>query len=801
MVDLNVLMVGLSAGQAQTCQALLQAEFSGLQVVQLAGQDHWTEDYPAGGYQIGLVACPPDSLQALAFLTANNFGARAPVIALVDGFDPEWVNRLLAAGADRVIPFDLLESMLLECVVSLPSLGEGEPEHVGATIENSAVDLNANVQKLLGAQNFFESVLFNLPAMLVVLGLDGRIIVFNRRCEEVSGYTAMEVQGRLISDIFLLPEEKQGVQDAFEKLRQGQFPLNHQNCWLTKDGKIRQIIWSNAAGMLDEHGNVILIVGMGQDITVEVNQRNELRELEGRFERIFHASPIGIALVRFRDKTVLNANKNLLYVLGRNREEVVGRPADQIGLFPEQGAREILDLVARQGPLTNREWRVIGKGRRSLHVLVSLETIEWGRELVVMVIVRDITERVQSEEKIRRLNEELERRVLERTRALEAINREMQAEVEYRKAIESSSQRINQIIWELPEVVAMCDLGGWFQYLNKAGRKLYGLNEIEPISHISVYQTYPSDLVDRVRHEVSPQVLETGMWHGELELRLLDGRRIPIMQTILAHHNRSGEIEFFSTIIRDITEEKLVAEQINRAYQTEKEMGHVRASFFSMTSHQFRTPLSAILSSAELLEYYSDQWDPEKRQHHLRLIQEQVQLLNGMLNDILDIGHLEMKSTEVELQTVDVCDVVGRSVENCVAADGENHRFNFECVDYPLPALSAPHLIDRVFDNLLSNAIKYSPSGTQVDVCVRAKDGWAVIEVADTGIGIPADDLPLLYQPFYRAGNAGNVSGSGLGLMIVRRTLELIGGEIRIESRLNIGTRAEVRIPLRVGSE
>jgi PAS domain S-box-containing protein len=498
MNDLNVLMVGLSAVQARTCAGILQSEFSELQVVKIAHQDRYD---PAGGYQVALVACPPDSVQLLDFLISNMFAVGMRVVALVENFDPAWVNRLLAAGADRVIPLDCLENVLLDCVVSLQSAASGVLDPASGVLEMAGdygdyaqnpaeVNLETQVQKLLGAQNFYESILSNLPLMLVVLGLDGRIVIFNRRCEEVSGYTAAEVRGRLVSDIFLLPEEKQGVLDVFKKLNRGQFPINHQNSWLTKDGKTRLIDWSNAT-MLDSFGNVIFIVGMGQDITAEVNQRNELRELEARFEHIFHASPVGIAVIRYRDMTVLNANKNLLHVLGYSYEEIVGLPADQVNLFPEQAAREILDFVARQGPITNREWRLVGKGRRSLHVIVSMETLDWGKELVVLVIVRDITERVHAEEKIRRLNEELERRVLERTRALEAINREMQAEVEYRKAIESSSQRINQIIWELPDVIATCEPGGRFQYINKAGRRLYGLTEIEPVSDMSVYQMYP----------------------------------------------------------------------------------------------------------------------------------------------------------------------------------------------------------------------------------------------------------------------------------------------------------------------
>ena len=170
-----------------------------------------------------------------------------------------------------------------------------------------------------------------------------------------------------------------------------------------------------------------------------------------------------------------------------------------------------------------------------------------------------------------------------------------------------------------------------------------------------------------------------------------------------------------------------------------------------------------------------------------------------MQQKILDIGRLEMKSDEIKLQPVDVCEIVGRRVEDCATVDDHRHSFSFDCVQDALPALSAPHLIDRVIDNLLSNAVKYSPQGTRVGIRVWPENGWAVIVVEDSGIGIPEAELPLLFTPFYRAGNSGDVSGSGLGLLIVKRSLELIGGEVRLESRLNIGTRVEVRIPLSNG--
>jgi len=798
MQQLEVLMVGLPAELSRICQISLSDHFPGMRFQSIAARERWTVDAPVDGFRLALVNCSGEYRHGLAFISSNVIGAGIPVVALVDGFEPERVNHLLAAGADRVIPLDLAEHLLPGCIQSLLDsawAGQHQTAEESEPYASAAVDMKAQLQKLIGAQNFFESVLFNLPVMLVVLGLDGQIIVFNGKCEEVTGYTAAEMRGRLVSDVVLLPEEVNGVEEVFEDLRQGRFPIAHENAWLTKDGRPRQILWANTA-LLDSAGKVIFIVGMGQDITEEVNRRNELRELENRFERIFHASPVGIGLVRFKDRIVIDANENLLGLLGRNREEVVGQLADQIGLFPEQGLRELLDMVARQGPIDNHEWRMMGKGRKPVHILVSMEIVEWDQQIVVLVIVRDISDRVQAEEKIRRLNDELERRVLERTRALEAIKREMQAEVEYRKAIEHSSQRINQIIWELPDVIAMCDVGGYFQFINKAGRRLYGLSEIEPVTHMSVYQTYPVEELERVRAEIVPQVWRNGIWRGETELQLLDGVRIPIMQTILAHYDKNGEIDFFSTIIRDITEEKQAAEQIKLAYQAEKELGQLRSSFFAMTSHQFRTPLSAILSSAELLEHYSGQWEPEKRLLHLRRIQDQVQLLNEMLNDILDIGRLEMKTDEIGLETVDICKVIKNILESYSMVDNGNHPLIFSCVEGSLWVRSVPRLIDRVVENLLSNAVKYSAPGARVDVRVWAKDEWAVIEVEDNGIGIPAEELPMVFQPFYRAQNAGDVSGSGLGLMIVKRTLDLIGGEVRIESMLNAGTRVEVRIPL-----
>lgn len=800
MPELRIATIGLDSKTMRHCEQVLGVVLAGSRV------DHYPYDgVVEGETSIVLVGCPRGVDAGLRFFWEA--GRYMFKIALVDDFEPLWVNRLLSMGADRVVPLDELESVLPE-ILANPALMIPDPS-AGDPIRNSDEEQRhfspniASVQLsyLLSTQNFLESTFFNVPAMLCVLDLEGRFILFNRMCEEVSGYRADEVKGRLLGDLFLLPEEKERVMAVFKRLSEGELNLNVQNAWLTKDGRIRQIQWTNAAALLDLHGKPKYVLGMGQDVTENQSRLRALQEWENRFERVFHASPIGIMIVRYRDMVVQDANDSLLRILDREREKVVGRPADRCGLFPQQRAGEIIEQVYRSGPVNDREWRIVTAKKKFAHVLVSLELIEWSQELAALVMVRDISERVQAEENIRMLNEELERRILERTRALEAINREKQAEVEYRKAIESSSERLSRIIWETPDIIAMNEPGGRLIYVNKAGRRLFGLGDTQPLGSMTVYETYPPDQLERVRQEVVPTVREQGLWKGEIELMIPDGRRIAVQQTILAHRGSDGHIDFFSTIIRDITDEKMAAERIRRAYEAEKEVGQMQSNFFTTTSHQFRTPLSTILSSAELLEHYAGRWDREKCNTHLDRIKDQVNHLTHLINAMLDYARLEFQVDQKEVADLDLCKVIDRCVQIAETADQQRHPIQVDCYTDFLPVRTAPYLIEQMLECLLSNAMKYSPPGSTIQLRAYPAGDWILVEVEDQGIGIPDEDLPFLFESFFRGSNIGDTQGNGIGMMIVRRAVDLMGGQIQVDSKLNIGTCVTVRIPVRENVE
>ena len=228
--------------------------------------------------------------------------------------------------------------------------------------------------------------------------------------------------------------------------------------------------------------------------------------------------------------------------------------------------------------------------------------------------------------------------------------------------------------------------------------------------------------------------------------------------------------------------------------EKERQLGELKTRFVSMTSHEFRTPLSAILSSAEMLETYGDRWDPERRMDHLERIRSAAGSMTRMLDDILVIGRAEagvLRPSPVRMRLDDFCQ---RLVETLSHSSANSHQIRYSWNGDPQVALDE-RLLSHVLGNLLANAIKYSPPGSEVHFEVEALNDHCRFFVKDQGIGIPAEDIPRLFESFYRASNVSHMKGSGLGLAVVKRAVEVQGGSIQIQSELGRGTEISVNIP------
>ena len=246
----------------------------------------------------------------------------------------------------------------------------------------------------------------------------------------------------------------------------------------------------------------------------------------------------------------------------------------------------------------------------------------------------------------------------------------------------------------------------------------------------------------------------------------------------------------------DITQRKQAEAELLRTLAREKELGQLRSNFVSMVSHEFRTPLGVIQSSAEILEDYLDQLETAERQEHLQSIRKNTRRMAGLMEEVLligsfDAGKMDFKAVPLELETF-----VRRLVEEVLSATDRRCPIELSLAEIPAEIQADKRLLRHIFTNLLTNAVKYSSPGQFVRFEIGCDKSEIVCAIRDQGIGIPEADREWLFNAFHRGHNVSDHPGTGLGLVIVKRCVDLHGGSIKVESRLGEGTTVFVRLPI-----
>lgn len=235
-------------------------------------------------------------------------------------------------------------------------------------------------------------------------------------------------------------------------------------------------------------------------------------------------------------------------------------------------------------------------------------------------------------------------------------------------------------------------------------------------------------------------------------------------------------------------------DELARALVAERELGELKSRFVAMASHEFRTPLTAVLSSASLIEKYPGGDQQDKRQKHLDRIKSSVKHLNDILEEFLSVGRLEEGKVETRPVATDVARLLTDTSNDMQALLKPGQRIEpaFDCA---MPVWLDPSLLRKMVVNLLSNALKYSGPDTVVGLSAACRDGYLTLTVQDQGIGISDEDQQHLFERFFRAKNATNVAGTGLGLHIVGRYVDLMRGQVSLHSELNKGTTVTIQLP------
>ncbi|MCI0709888.1 MAG: PAS domain S-box protein [Chloroflexi bacterium] len=370
--------------------------------------------------------------------------------------------------------------------------------------------------------------------------------------------------------------------------------------------------------------------------------------------------------------------------------------------------------------------------------------------------------------------------------SLQAVERQLQeSESRYRTLLEGASV-----------AMLVIDDEGVIKLVNRRTILLFGYDKEELIAkHFHVllpghFRELHGKL--EARYWLNPTSRPMGYGAHFTALRK-DGSEFPA--DIALSHLQIDNAPHVVAFISDLTD-RLEADRLQQELEKEKELRQLKSRFLSMVAHDFRTPLTLIMSTAGMLRMMEGKIETNQRIEQLNKIDHQVNTLSQLLDEISFINKNEMAGYRLDLMPIDVCIFLQQKSEELQNAFQKPMTFQISCPDTAPLLLLDELLINKIFSNLISNAIKYCDEHTgEVNIGFEILEDWVKVSVHDNGIGIPEKDQRYVFEAFHRGENVGSIKGSGLGLMIVKQSIEAHGGRIEFNSVPGEGSTFTVYLP------
>ncbi|NER52390.1 MAG: PAS domain S-box protein [Symploca sp. SIO1A3] len=606
------------------------------------------------------------------------------------------------------------------------------------------------------------------PRAIFTLDLQERVKIWNPAAERMFGWTEAEVLDR--PNPVMTDEDGADYQAIWRDILAGIAPPSLEVRRRKKDGSPIDIIFS-AAPLNDNEDKISGLVAVVADITEQKRTSEQVRLLQSVVVNTNDAVIITEAeSIDFPGPRILYVNQAFTTMTGYSLEEVLGQtPRLLQGPKTDRGALDrIRSALSRWESFTVE---VINYRKDGTEFWVEFGVVpvadKQGQYTHWISVQRDITERRRTE-----------------------------------AALRQSEERFRSLIENALDIITILAPDGTIHYENPSVEKILGYSPQDLIGENFFAYIHPDDLANiypilnqALSNSEETHPIEFRRRHQDGQWRTFEAlpKALSFSQTAqsLVDSDSSPTIVMNS---RDITERKRL-DEVRLALEREKELSALKTRLFSMVSHEFRTPLSTVLAAAQLLETSPRAWEnPEKRQRNLRRIQDSVKNMVQLLDDILTINRAETGKLEFNPEWLDL-EKFGRNfLEEMQLSAGIQHTLTFVCRGENTVVYADKKLLRSIFANIISNAIKYSPTGGQIQCSLTFEVQSVQIQIRDRGLGIPAEEQKQLFEPFYRGKNVRYIEGTGLGLVVVQKCVDLHGGSIEIASQAGRGTTVTVRL-------
>ena len=670
-------------------------------------------------------------------------------------------------------------------------------------------ETNILINSVAGYRNYLNRIIAAMGDALLVTSNSGIIETINQATESLLGYSVEEISGKHISQFIkstdFLPQDHQLC-----LLSESEHLQNIEAVCYTKNQEEIFVAFSCSAIKSEVEG-LYNFIYVGRDITERKRAELELRRQNRRSQLL--------ATITLKIRQSLDLEEILQTTVNEVRSLLQVDRVLILRVFPDgTGSAVVTESVVSHLPsLLNRQFlpeifpieyhQMYRKGRiQAIEALENaqispchaqfLEDLGIQSKLVVPIIYADelwgllIAHQCNSQRTWDNFEIELLQQLANQAAITISQSQLLQAVQESEKQFRQLTENINEVFWLFdPDKNQVL-------YISPAYEKLWGYHRESLYKH-------PQSWLDAVYQEDREVVIAAvekshqGQEFFNQEYRIIStdgslhwiwGREFPI-------HNERGEIYRIAGIAENITDRKQAEEEINKSLEQEKELNELKSSFISMVSHEFRTPLSTILLSSELLQNYSHKWDQTKKNKAFKRIHSSVKTMSKLLEDVLVIGKSEAGKQEfnpVLLNPILFCEELVSEIQLTIAL---THKINFVTKGDGNNAYLDEKLLRQILNNLMTNAVKYSSPSSTVHLLCDCQEEIVVFEVRDEGIGIPLEDQKHLFETFHRASNVGQIPGTGLGLAIVKQSVDLHQGEINIQSQVGAGTTFIVKLP------